>query len=139
MEGDADVPWSIDCADAYSVAKARRSAIAEVRKIAGTGADLFMIEVVLGELLAAEMERGHYALVLDVERDIGGPAVHVYTQGTPSLGTAHDEIRGAILHSAPIPMSIEKSAQGTHICLRVPMPHERSANPKLWERHHARS
>lgn len=128
--------WSIDCADAYSVAKARRAAIAEVRKIAGVSTDLFMIEVVLGELLAAEMERGHYALVLDVERDIGGPAVHVYTQGSPNLGKERDEIRNAILQSAPVPMSVEKSAQGTHICLRVPMPHERPANPRFWGRPH---
>lgn len=116
--------WSIDSADAYSVAKVRHSVIDSLESITGAAADLFTVETVLGELLAAEMERGHLALAVTIERGVGGPAVHLYTQGRPAATSLRGELRDAILHGARIPMSIEVSAQGTHICLRVPMPSE---------------
>jgi hypothetical protein len=118
------VQWSIDCADAYSVAKVRRAVVEELRKIAGREADLFTVETVLGELLGAEMERGHLALVVTIERGLGGPCVHVYTQGRPGVSGTQGELRQAILRGARIPMSMETSAQGTHIVLRVPLGHE---------------
>jgi hypothetical protein len=96
-------------------------------------ADLFTVETVLGELLGAEMERGHLALVITVESGVGGPSVHLYTQGRPGVATTQGELRQAILQSTRVPMSIEVSAQGSHICIRVPMDHEHGANPLLWE------
>ena len=95
-------------------------------------ADLFTVETVLGELLGAEMERGHLALVITVERGVGGPSVHLYTQGRPGVSSTQGELRGAILQGTRVPMSIEVSAQGTHICIRVPMDYEMSANVDLW-------
>ena len=62
------VQWSIDSADAYSVAKVRRAVVDELRELTGRDADLFTVETVLGELLGAEMERGHLALVVTVEQ-----------------------------------------------------------------------
>jgi hypothetical protein len=127
------VKWSIDSADAYSVAKVRRAVIAALSKMTGERADLFTVETVLGELLGAEMERGHLALVIMVENGVGGPSVHIYTQGRPGVSSTQGELRQAILQSTRVPMSIEVSAQGSHICIRVPMDYERSANPMLWE------
>lgn len=112
--------WSIDCADAYSVAKVRRAVVEALRETAGPGADLFTVESVLGELLGAEMERGHLALVVTIERAAGGPCVHIYTQGRPGVSSTQGELRQAILRGARMPMSMETSAQGTHIVLRVP-------------------
>jgi hypothetical protein len=119
------VRWSIDAADAYSVAKVRRSVIEQLKTITDEGADLFAVETVLGELLGAEMERGHFAVAIIVERAVGGPAVHIYTQGVPAMNSTQGEIRDAILHGTRLPMSIEATSQGTHISLRVPSSQER--------------
>ena len=116
--------WSIDCADAYSVAKVRRAVVDNLRDLVGRDADLFTVETVLGELLGAEMERGHLALAVTVERGLGGPCVHVYTQGRPGVTATKGELRDAILREARIPMSVETSAQGSHIVLRVTQSHE---------------
>lgn len=125
--------WSIDSADAYSVAKVRRAVIEELRTMTGEKADLFTVETVLGELLGAEMERGHIALVITVEQGVGGPGVHVYTQGRPRVSSTYGELRHAILQATRVPMSIEVSPQGTHVCIRVPMDYEENANPALWK------
>ena len=112
--------WSIDSADAFAIAQVRRSAIDEVRLLSGEGADLFALEIVLGELLAAEMERGHWSLAVSVERDVAGPTVHIYAQGPPAIGTVANEYRRAILLGTRVPLTIEASSQGTHITLRLP-------------------
>jgi|GEM_PF-2076755 len=125
--------WSIDSADAFSVAKVRRAVVDELARATGNEADLFTLETVLGELLGAEMERGHFALVITVERGVGGPSVHLYAQGRPSVSMTHGELRQAILQGTRVPMSVEMTAQGTHICIRVPLPYERDANPALWQ------
>ncbi len=114
------VQWSIDSADAYSVANVRRRVIEEVRQLADAGADLFALEIVLGELLAAETERGHWALAVSVERDIAGPTIHLYAQGAPAIGTDKNEFRRAILLGTRVPLMIEASSQGTHMVLRMP-------------------
>lgn len=126
--------WSIDSADAYSVAKVRRAVVDTLRSMTTDRADLFTLETVLGELLGAEMERGHLALVITIESSVGGPSVHVYTQGRPGVASTQGELRHRILQATRVPMSIEVSAQGTHVCIRVPMDHERSPveNPALW-------
>ncbi|HEY9179553.1 MAG TPA: hypothetical protein VIO32_02475 [Candidatus Baltobacteraceae bacterium] len=97
-------------------------------------ADLFTLETVLGELLGAEMERGHLALVITVESGVGGPSIHIYTQGRPGVSSTQGELRHRILQATRVPMSIEVSAQGTHVCIRVPMDYERNASEHaaLW-------
>lgn len=119
-----NVKWSIDCADAYAVVSVRHAVIEELARLTQTGdADLFSVETVLGELLGAEMTRGHIALAVMVEQSIGGPTVHIYTQGR-TVGATHGELREAILRNTRLPMSIEVTPQGTHVCLRVPTKHE---------------
>ncbi len=117
--------WSIDAGDAYSVAKVRRAVIERLQEITGAnGSELFTLETVLGEMLGAEMERGHIALAVIIEHGVGGPLVHVYTQGSESVAGTRGELREAILSGTRLPMSIEVTSQGTHYCLRVPMNHE---------------
>ncbi len=112
--------WAIDSADAFSVARVRRSVIEEMRQLEDGRADLFALEIVLGELLAAEMERGHWALAVSVERDIAGPTIHLYAQGPPAIGVNKNEFRRAILLGTRVPLTIEASSQGTHMVLRMP-------------------
>lgn len=79
MEGPQRLKWSIDSADAYSVAKVRRAVIDALAQMTPANADLFTVESVLGEILGAEMVRGHLALVVTIEQGVGGPSVHIYT------------------------------------------------------------
>lgn len=111
--------WSIDSADAYAVVSTRHAVIAELQKLAGKDADLFPVETVLGELLGAQMGQGHFALAVIVEQSAVGPAVHIYSQGRNGTST-HGELSDAILRNTRIPMSVEVSPQGTHVCLSVP-------------------
>jgi hypothetical protein len=127
------VRWSIDAGDAFSIANVRHSVIEQLKAIAGEGADLFTLETVLGELLGAEMERGHVALAVIIERGLGGPSVHVYTQGPTAGVSTRGELREAILSGTRLPMSVELTAQGAHYCLRVPLAHETSVTGKSWE------
>lgn len=112
--------WSIDAGDAFAVARVRRSAIDEIRSMSSESTDLFALELVLGELLASEMERGHWSLAVSVESDVAGPTVHVYAQGTPAIAADNNDYRKAILRGTRVPMTIEASAQGTHTVLRPP-------------------
>jgi hypothetical protein len=114
------VKWSIDSADAYSVAKVRHAVIDALRSMTANQTDFFTVETVLGELLGAEMERGHLALVVTIERSVGGPSVHIYTQGQAGGGATRGELRDAILQGTRVPMAIEQSPQGTHVCISVP-------------------
>lgn len=125
--------WSIDAGDAYSVAKVRRSVIEQLKAIAGEAADLFTLETVLGELLGAEMERGHVALAVIIERGLGGPSVHVYTQGPTAGVSTRGELREAILSGTRLPMSVELTGQGAHYCLRVPLAHETPVASESWK------
>lgn len=125
--------WSIDSADAYSVAKVRRAVVTEMLTITGADADLFALETVLGELLSSQMERGHLALAVIIERGVGGPSVHIYTQGNSAGESTYGELRDAILRGTRLPMSVESTPQGTHYVLRVPMSHESRPPRRLGE------
>lgn len=111
----------------------RRAVIEQLQHITGEQADLFTLETVLGELLGAEMERGHIALAVIIERAVGGPVVHVYTQGATDAQSTRGELRDAILSGTRLPMSVEVTPQGTHYCLRVPMGHEAAVPPNALE------
>ena len=110
--------WSVDCADAYALARTRHAVMEQLKELCGD-ADLFVVETVLGELLSAEMGRGHVALAVTIEPARDGPSIHIYTQGRHSNST-HGELREAILRNSRVPMSIEISPQGTHVALRAP-------------------
>ena len=116
--------WSIDAADAYSVAKVRRAVIEQLKNLTATDADLYAIETVLGELLGAEMERGHLAVAIIIERAVGGPTVHIYSQGPSVMNGTHGELRDKILNGTRIPLSVEATQQCSHITLRVPASQE---------------
>ena len=103
---------------------AARAAIEALRSMTTDDADLFAVETVLGEVLGGEIERGHIALVVTVERAAGAPCVNVYTQGRPGVTGTQGELRRKILQGTHVPISLEISPQGTHICVRVPVARE---------------
>ncbi len=85
---------------------------------------LFDLEIVLGEMFAAQAERGHLALAVTLERRGRCPSIHIYAQGKPLDEIPENVLRSTILRRTRVPMSVESSDQGTHICLRLLLAHE---------------
>lgn len=75
-------------------------------------------------MFAAQAERGHLALAVTLERRGRGPSIHIYSQGKPLERVPENALRAQILRSTRVPMSIESSGQGSHICLRLLLNHE---------------
>lgn len=117
--------WSIDCADARALSRARREIIAELCRSSDDAAKLFDLEIVLGELFAAQVECGHIALAVTLERRGQSPSLHIYAQGKPLDRLPENTMRAEILRNIRVPMSVESSDQGAHICLRLLLAHER--------------
>ena len=115
--------WSIDCAEASSLSRVRRDIIEQLRGVAARE-KLAELEIVLGELLAAQSECGHVALAIALERRGRSPAIHLYAQGAPLRNAPENPVRAAILQRTRVPMSVESSEQGTHITLRLLLGHE---------------
>lgn len=116
--------WSIDCADAGALSRARREIIEELSRSGGDAGKLFELEIVLGEMFAAQAERGHMALAVMLERRGRSPSIHIYSQGRPLERVPENAVRSSILRATRVPMTIESSDQGTHICLRLLLGHE---------------
>lgn len=123
-EAGKTLRWSIDCADAKALSRTRREIIEELCRSSKDAAKLFDLEIVLGELFAAQAERGHLALAISLERRGRSPSIHIYAQGRPLEQVPENPLRAAILRATRVPMSIESSDQGTHICLRLLLAHE---------------
>lgn len=102
----------------------RREIIEELRRTTSDAVRLFDLEVVLGEMFAAQAERGHLALAVALERRGRSPSIHIYSQGRPLENVPENPLRAAILRRTRVPMSIESSDQGAHICLRLLLEHE---------------
>ncbi|HKU67334.1 MAG TPA: hypothetical protein VJP85_06150 [Candidatus Baltobacteraceae bacterium] len=78
----------------------------------------------LGELFGAQVERGHLALAVTLERRGRSPSIHIYSQGKPLERAAENPLRAELLRATRVPMSMESSDQGAHICLRLLQRHE---------------
>lgn len=114
----------VDCADAGALSRARREIIEELGRSGSDAAKLFDLEIVLGEMFAAQVERGHLALAITLERRGRGPSIHIYSQGKPFEKIPDNPIRAAILRETRVPMTVESTDQGAHICLRLLLGHE---------------
>lgn len=96
----------------------------ELRRSSTDPATLFDLEIVLGEMFAAQVERGHLALAVTLERRGRSPSIHIYAQGKPLEHVPDNPLRAQILRNTRVPMSLESSDQGSHICLRLLLRHE---------------
>jgi hypothetical protein len=75
-------------------------------------------------MFAAQLERGHLALAVTLERRGRSPSIHIYSQGKPFERVPDNPLRAAILRTTRVPMTVESSDQGAHICLRLLLSHE---------------
>jgi hypothetical protein len=96
----------------------------ELARSGSEEAKLFDLEIVIGELFTMLSERGHQALAITLERRGRSPSIHIYSQGASLERAAENPYRAQLLRTTRVPMSLESSDQGAHICLRLLLAHE---------------
>lgn len=130
--------WAIDAGDPRSIASARRALATEIRVRSGDPDEAFAAEVIIGEILSSEMDRGRVAIALELEWGPGGAIVHLYDQGE-SFATRVDknDLRRALIETFGDHLNVSTTEQGNHIEIAVPVSdiveiESKRANPRLW-------
>jgi len=118
-------------ADAASLASTRREIASHVRSESAGNADDFMVELITGEILAAEWYRHAGAIAIEVEWKRGTAVLEVWDQG-PKLDLSNhrdplDEDATLLLRKFAKELQIENTPQGNHI--RVALPAHKAAGP----------
>lgn len=125
---------AIDAGDPRSVVSARRALAEEIGRRARSSDDAFAAEVLIGEILCAEMERGRVAIALELEWTKTGPVVHLYDQGNPFGPDPDNHVRRSIIDSLKHDLTISSSPQGNHIRVRLPVDENRNRSvPAVWK------
>ena len=125
---------AIDAGDPRSVVSARRALAEEIGRRARSSDDAFAAEVLIGEILCAEMERGRVAIALELEWTPLGPVVHLYDQGNPFGPDPDNHVRRSIIDSLKHDLTISSSPQGNHIRVRLPLEQARErSGPAVWK------
>jgi len=112
---------AIDAGDPRSVVSARRALAEEIGRRARNRDDAFAAELLIGEILCAEMDRGRVAIALELEWTQTGPVVHLYDQGNPFGPDPDNHVRRSIIDSFKHDLTVTSSAQGNHIRVKLPL------------------
>ena len=110
---------AIDAGDPRSVVSARRALAEEIRRRARNRDDAFAAELLIGEILCAEMDRGRVAIALELEWTLNGPVVHLYDQGNPFGPDPDNHVRRSIIDALKHDISVTTTEQGNHIRVRL--------------------
>jgi hypothetical protein len=131
--------WVIDSANAESIASTRREIASHIATESRGNADAFMVELITGEILAAEWYRHAGAIAVELEWHGDNAVLDVYDQG-PELDLSQvvdplDIPKDIMLRRFADALQIEHTEQGNHI--RVALPARREAgsttSQRLWE------
>ncbi|MFN2528587.1 MAG: ATP-binding protein [Candidatus Baltobacteraceae bacterium] len=131
--------WVIDSADAQSIVSTRREIANHITSESRGNADAFMVELITGEILAAEWYRHAGAIAVEVEWQNDNAVLDVYDQG-PALDLSQvvdpmDQPADMMLRRFADALQIEHTEQGNHI--RIALPARRESGTKssrrLWE------
>lgn len=131
--------WIVDSADAASLTSTRREIATHIHAESAGAADDFMVELITGEILAAEWYRHAGAIAVEVEWRKGTAVLDVWDQGPElDLSAQHDpfdEDANLVLRQFAKELQIEHTSQGNHI--RIELPAHKSGNPaksrRMWE------
>ena len=131
--------WVIDSTDAASIVDTRRAVASHVRAESHGNADDFMVELLTGEILAAEWYRHGGAIAVEVEWENGDAVLDVWDQGPPldleQTVNVLDQPVNLVLRKFAAELQIERTPQGNHI--RVHLPARRDTGSvkgrRLWE------
>jgi len=129
---------AIDAGDPRSVVSARKALAQEIARRARHRDDAFAAELLIGEILVAEMDRGRVAIALELEWTASGPVVHLYDQGNPFGPDPGNHVRRSIIDSLKHDLTVTSTAQGNHIRVKLPLDTVREydaerLNPSVWQ------
>lgn len=131
--------WVIDSSDAASVVSTRRAVTSQIKMQSGGNADEFMVELITGEILAAEWYRHAGAIAVEVQWQDDAAILDVYDQG-PALdlddtGDPLEVPSTIMLRRFAGAIQVEHSDQGNHIRITLPTHREivPEASQQLWE------
>jgi len=130
--------WAIDAGDPRSIASARRALATEIRLRSGDPDEAFAAEVIIGEILSSEMDRGRIAIALELEWGPKGAVVHLYDQGDSFTTRVNkNDLRRALVETFGEYLNVSTTEQGNHIEIAVPVSdlidtEAKRANPRLW-------
>jgi hypothetical protein len=131
--------WVIDSSDAASIVKTRREVAEHVRDETHGRSDDFMVELITGEILAAEWYRHGGAIAVEVSWEHGNAVLELWDQGPEiELGEVPDPLNppgNLVLRQFARELHVEHTDQGNHI--RVALPAHKasgvSASRRIWE------
>lgn len=116
--------WIVDSADAASLTSTRREIASHIRAESAGNADDFMVELITGEILAAEWYRHAGAIAVEVAWQRGTAVLDVWDQGPElDLSTDLDPLDADVtllLRRFADELKIENTPQGNHIQVQLP-------------------
>lgn len=123
--------WVIDSANAESIASTRREIASHIATEAHGNADAFMVELITGEILAAEWYRNAGAIAVELEWHENKAVLDVYDQG-PELDLSQvfdplDIPPDMMLRRFSDALQVEHTEQGNHIRVALPARRESSS------------
>lgn len=110
---------AIDAGDPRSVVTARRALAEEIRRRARNRDDAFAAELLIGEILSAEMDRGRIAIALELEWTNSGPLVHLYDQGNAFGPDPDNHVRRSLIDALKHDITVTTTPQGNHVQVRL--------------------
>ncbi len=128
--------WVIDSCDAASIVSTRREVASHIHDESRGDADDFMVELITGEILAAEWYRQAGAVAVEVAWKDDSAILDVYDQG-PELDLRLEadplnQPQDMVLRRFAGELEIERSEQGNHI--RIALPARRKMSTKKGRR-----
>lgn len=124
--------WVIDGSDAASIVKTRRAVAEYIQAEAGSNSDNFMVELITGEILAAEWYRHSGAIAVEVSWEAGGAVLDLWDQGPEvELNDVVDPLDAPgnlVLRKFANELTVEHTEQGNHIRVALPARKERPAS-----------
>lgn len=110
---------TVDTSDRRAIARVRRAIVEEIGPHIASADDRFAVEVIAGEVLAAELEHGGTSVVVEASAGPTGATMQIWDQ-SPAMNVDDDPIRKAILSALESVIQIERSQGGSHIVVRLP-------------------
>ena len=124
--------WVIDGSDAASIVKTRRAVAEYVHDEAGGNADDFMVELITGEILAAEWYRRSGAIAVEVSWEAGTAMLDLWDQGSEielhDVADPLDAPGNLVLRKFADELRVEHTEQGNHIRVALPARKGRAAS-----------
>lgn len=130
--------WILDSTDAASIAQTRRAVALHVREESHGHSDDFMVELLTGEILAAEWYRRSGAVAIEVNWRNGNAVLDLWDQG-PAIDLSDadplDAPSNLVLRQFADELQIEHTEQGNHIQVALPAYKDApsSKSRRIWE------